>query len=95
MVALSAITDSSKPFTTTASVCRIMPLMATKPGFAIRCGTPDCEWGFPMSDLAPEKLDACYRAFFRHCVEVHGVSVDAPNIDVHLDLQSWVLTLVR
>jgi hypothetical protein len=25
--------------------------LKTKPGFAIRCGSPDCDWGFPMADL--------------------------------------------
>ena len=34
----------------------------------IRCGTPDCDWGFEMPDLSETQFKKCYAAFREHCV---------------------------
>jgi hypothetical protein len=68
--------------------------MRTKPGFAIRCGTPDCDWGFTMPDLSEVALDLCYAAFLRHCAEMRGLNLDDPECRwMYLDLEDWTLTL--
>ena len=68
--------------------------MKTKPGFTIRCGTTDCDWGFPMPDMGELTLDACYSAFRRHCIDDYGLD-EAKTADVFLSLEEWTLTLVK
>ena len=58
---------------------------------AIRCGTPDCEWGFPMPNLGEVAVEACYFSFRKHCVEVHGLKDDdLTDSGVFLDLREWL-----
>ena len=64
-------------------------------GFVIRCGTPDCEWGFSMSDLGELAVEACYSGFRKHCVQVHGLNEYDPDSQVFLDLGKWTLTLLK
>jgi len=64
--------------------------------FVIRCGTPDCEWGFPMPDLGEPAVEACYSSFRKHCVEVHGLQEgDLGDSRMFLDLGQWTLTLLK
>jgi hypothetical protein len=64
--------------------------------FVIRCGTPDCKWGFPMPDLGEIAVEACYASFRKHCVEVHGLKQDdLADSRMYLDLGKWTLTLLR
>ena len=60
----------------------------------IRCGTPDCDWGWPMADLAPWRVEKCYSAFREHCIETHGLAEEDTEATMHLDLQHWTLTLI-
>jgi hypothetical protein len=70
--------------------------MKTSPQFVIRCGTPDCEWGFPMPELCELALESCYSAFRKHCVEIHGLRQDnVADSSMHLDLEKWTLTLLK
>ena len=70
--------------------------MKTSPRFVVRCGTPDCEWGFPIPDLGELALESCYAAFRKHCVEVHGLREDnLADSPMHLDLEKWTLTLMK
>jgi len=69
--------------------------MKTAPHFVIRCGTPDCEWGFPMPDLGELALESCYSAFRKHCVEIHGLTDDDEEAHMFLDLEKWTLTLLK
>ena len=60
----------------------------TSSSFVIRCGTPDCEWGFPMPDLGEIAFEACYSSFRKHCFEVHGLEGDdLADSEVFLDLE--------
>jgi len=61
----------------------------------IRCGTPDCEWGFSMPDLGEMAFQACYSAFREHCVKFHGLNEnDLTDSGIFLDLGEWTLTLL-
>jgi hypothetical protein len=46
--------------------------MKNKVSLVIRCGSPDCNWGFPMRDLEELAFKTCYSSFRQHCAEVHG-----------------------
>ena len=68
--------------------------MKGKFSLVIRCGTPDCEWGFPMSELGD--VEACFSDFRKHCVEIHGVNrSNASDCLMHLDLEKRTLTRVK
>jgi hypothetical protein len=56
----------------------------------IRCAVPDCEWGFLTTGLGD--MSRCYRAYGRHCVEVH--QADAESL-IHFDLQTLMLSVKR
>jgi len=74
------------------------PRRALKAKFSlvIRCGTPDCEWGFQIHDLGEVSLEACFSDFQKHCVKIHGVNKgNAADCLMHLDLQQWALKLVK
>jgi len=58
----------------------------------IRCGTPDCDWGFPLPDLAPWRVEMCYAKFGLHCVERHGL-LETDNAQMYFDLKLGTLTL--
>jgi hypothetical protein len=60
------------------------------------CGTPDCDWGFPMPDLSKASFDSCYSDFLRHCAERHGLTTaNVADHTMFLDLVNWVLTLMK
>jgi hypothetical protein len=62
----------------------------------IRCGTPDCDWGFSTPDLGELALYCCYCAFRKHCMEIPGLSQDnAEDAWVHFDIEHWILTLLK
>jgi hypothetical protein len=66
--------------------------MKHKFSFIIRCGTPDCEWGFPMPDPGEVAFKCCYSEFRKHRTEVHGVNQDnASDCLMRLDLDSYAL----
>jgi hypothetical protein len=58
----------------------------------LRCGTPDCDWGFPLPDLALWRVEMCYAKFGQHCVETHGL-LETDNAQMYLDLKVGTLTL--
>jgi len=61
--------------------------------YIIRCGTPDCDWGFPLPDLAPWRVEMCYDEFGQHCVKTHGLRETDINAQMYLDLKLGTLTL--
>ena len=63
--------------------------------FVIRCGTPDCEWGRKMCDLGEEQLLLCYSEFRKHCIQRHDLQEWDMSSHVHLDLEQWLLTLLK
>ena len=68
----------------------------TDSSFVIRCGTPDCGWGFLMPDLGEMAVEACYSSFREHCAEVHGLREDdLADSRMFLDLNNWTLTLLK
>src|SRR5215472_7095232 len=72
---LSRITKRNMNFSM-PQICLLYLRRAMKGKFSlvIRCGTPDCDWGFPMPDLGEVSLEACFSDFRKHCVEIHGVN---------------------
>jgi hypothetical protein len=63
--------------------------------FVIRCGTPDCEWGHKMLDMGEDQLRLCYSEFRKHCMQRHDLQEWDATPHVHLDLEHWVLTLIK
>ena len=59
----------------------------------IRCGTPDCDWGFPLPDLAPWRVETCYDEFREHCIERHALLETDINAQMYFDLKEGTLTL--
>jgi hypothetical protein len=47
---------------------RYAPLMVKD---YIRCGTPDCDWGFEISNFSETEFKKCFAKFREHCVERH------------------------
>jgi hypothetical protein len=60
--------------------------------YAIRCGTPDCDWGFPVVDPR-NTAERCYEEFQEHCVERHDLRETDINALMYLDLKLGTLTL--
>ena len=63
--------------------------------FVIRCGTPDCEWGHKMHDMGEDQLHLCYSEFQKHRIQRHDLQEWDMNSLVHLDLEHWLLTLIK
>jgi hypothetical protein len=54
----------------------------------IRCAVPDCDWGFEIMDFS--RMDQCYRAYGRHCIEIHHADAES---SIHFDLVKLMLSL--
>jgi len=63
--------------------------------FVIRCGTPDCEWGHKVAELSDVQLKLCYSEFRKHCIHRHDLREWDTTSHVHLDLENWMLTLIK
>jgi hypothetical protein len=63
--------------------------------FVIRCGTPDCDWGKKMCDVGEEQLRLCYSEFRKHRIQRHDPQEWDTTPHVHLDLENWLLTLIK
>jgi hypothetical protein len=59
----------------------------------IRCGTPDCDWDFPLPDLASWRVEKCYDEFGQHCIERHGLRESDTDAQMYFDLKGGTLTL--
>jgi hypothetical protein len=70
-------------------------LSSTPMSFVIRCGTPDCDWGKKMCDLGEVQLRLCYSEFRKHCIQRHDLQEWDTTPHVHLDLEHWMLTLIK
>jgi len=57
----------------------------------IRCGTPDCDWGFGVEGW--NTAEKCYEEFQEHCVERHGLLETDTNALMYLNLKEGTLTL--
>ena len=56
----------------------------------VRCGTPDCDWGAPLSSLSDGQLDQ----FREHCIERHGLDLKDSERICWFDLEALTLTLL-
>ena len=56
----------------------------------IRCSVPDCDWGFEISNS--DRMDDCYRAYERHCIEMHGGDSESY---IQFDLQKLMLNFIK
>jgi hypothetical protein len=61
----------------------------------IRCGIPDCDWGFELPDLSKDRVEKCYTEFREHCIDRHKLDERDTNSQMFLDFQEGTLTLVR
>jgi hypothetical protein len=65
--------------------------MASASAYIIRCGTPDCDWGFPV--VGWNMAERCYEEFWEHCVERHDLREDDTDAWMWMDLKAGTLTL--
>jgi hypothetical protein len=63
-------------------------------GIVIRCGTPDCDWGYRVPDLIDPWITKCYAAFREHCIEWHQLDPDDTERFMQFDLVEFILALV-
>ena len=68
------------------------PLSRTKTH--VRCGTPDCDWGTPVSSLNAGELDRCRDEFRKHCIARHGLHPDDTECLAWFNLDALTLTLL-
>lgn len=73
-------------------MARTKPLTPTKTH--VRCGSPDCDWGTPLSSLSASQLSRCRRQFREHCTERHGLDAHDTNRMCWFDLEALTLTLL-
>jgi hypothetical protein len=48
-----------------------------------------------MPDLSELAIESCYSAFRKHCMEIHGLNRDDTDAHMFLDLENWLLTLLK
>ncbi len=60
--------------------------------YIIRCGTPDCDWGFPVEDPW-NTAERCYEEFQGHCVERHDLRENDTDAQMYLNFKEGTLTL--
>jgi hypothetical protein len=60
----------------------------------VRCGTPDCDWGAPLSSFDASQVDECLRQFREHCIERHGVDPNDAARFALFNLEALTLTLL-
>lgn len=61
----------------------------------VRCGIPDCDWGFRLPDISEKWLDRCYAEFRKHCIKSHRLENTDADSEVFIDLQKETLTLIK
>jgi hypothetical protein len=62
---------------------------------SIRCGTPDCDWGFEMPDQSEAQFQECYAKIREYCVERHDLRETDINAHMFFDLEEWTLKLFK
>jgi hypothetical protein len=60
----------------------------------VRCGTPDCDWGTPLSSFRESQLSRCRRQFREHCIERRGLDPNDTERECWFDLEAFTLTLL-
>ena len=60
--------------------------------YIIRCGTPDCDWGFPIVD-SWNTAEKCYEEFRKHCVKRHALQENDTDAQMWVNLKEGTLTL--
>jgi hypothetical protein len=56
----------------------------------VSCGTPDCDWGTPLTSLGKSELSE----FREHCIERHGLDPEDTQRMCWFDLEALTLTLL-
>jgi hypothetical protein len=70
------------------------PRLLTRTKTHVRCGTPDCDWGTPLSSFSAGQLSRCRRQFRKHCIERHGLDPNDGDRFCWFDLEALTLTLL-
>jgi hypothetical protein len=61
----------------------------------VRCGTPDCDWGTPLSSFSTSEIDRCRLQFREHCIKRHGLDPKATERIAWFNLEALTLTLMN
>ena len=57
----------------------------------VRCGSPDCDWGTPLSTFSERQLR---REFREHCIKRHGLDPNDTERVCWFDLEALTMTLL-
>jgi hypothetical protein len=60
----------------------------------VRCRTPDCDWGAPLSSFSESELSRCRCQFRGHCIERHGLDPNDTERECWFNLEALTLTLL-
>jgi hypothetical protein len=60
----------------------------------VGCGSPDCDWGTPISGFSERELDRCRHEFREHCIERHGLNPNDTQRIAWFSLEALTLTLL-
>ena len=60
----------------------------------VRCGTPDCDWGTPLSNFSERAVSRCRRQFREHCIARHGLDPNDTERVALFSLEALTLTLL-
>jgi hypothetical protein len=56
---------------------------------------PTASGAIKMHDLGEDRLRLCYSEFRKHCIERHDLQVWDSTPQLYLDLENWLLTLIK
>jgi hypothetical protein len=60
----------------------------------VHCGSPDCDWGAPLSGFSESELDRCRHEFREHCIERHRLDPKDAERVAWFDLEALTMTLL-
>jgi hypothetical protein len=60
----------------------------------VRCGTPGCDWGTPLTRFNESEMDRGRREFREHCIGRHGLDPKDTESRAWFDLEALTLTLL-
>jgi hypothetical protein len=61
----------------------------------IRCGTPDCDWGFRLPDMSAWRIERCYAKCREHCIERHALRKNDTDAQMFFDLKEGRLIFFK
>jgi hypothetical protein len=61
----------------------------------VRCESPYCDWGVPLSSFSTSEVSRWRSQFREHCIERHGLDPNDTERICWFDLEALTLTLLN